>query len=325
LATPEFIFNISSEQEFFDACLSTFHYQLENNELYKKYVNLIGGTTHPKSPDEITFLPIEFFKTQEIKTGDWIAEAEFLSSSTTGRGQSVHRVRYLKDYESSFAKSFQEVYGNPQDFLWLCLLPSYLEREGSSLIYMANFFIENSTFKQSGFFLNEYKKLLDLLVDVQNSKTPTILLGVTFGLLGFVEKCSLDIPDLIVMETGGMKGRREEMTREEVHSVLKKGFGVKQIHSEYGMTELLSQAYSQGEGLFNCPPWMRVLTRDTTDPKKILNTDKTGGINIIDLANYHTCSFIATQDLGKVYPDGSFEILGRFDHSDVRGCNLLAV
>jgi len=214
-------------------------------------------------------------------------------------------------------------YGDIENYTLLALLPSYLEREGSSLIYMADDLIKQSHNPDSGFYLYNYEELYHQLIKQQQAKKATLLIGVTFALLDFVEQHPINFPELIVMETGGMKGKRKEMIREELHETLRKGFGVDTIHSEYGMTELLSQAYSKGNGIFNTPPWMRIITRDTNDPISLITDGKTGGVNIIDLANFTSCSFIATQDLGKVYADGSFEILGRFDNADIRGCNLL--
>ncbi|MGZ4038855.1 MAG: acyl transferase, partial [Bacteroidia bacterium] len=236
---------------------------------------------------------------------------------------SKHLVTDVCWYEESFRKAFALFYGDIKSYCILAMLPSYLEREGSSLIYMAEDLVKNSESPESGFYLYNHGDLFQHLKKQQNLKKPTLLIGVTFALLDFVEQYQLDFPELIVMETGGMKGRRKEMIREELHQTLCKGFGVKSIHSEYGMTELLSQAYSKGEGIFNSPPWMKIITRDTNDPMSNLPGSQTGGINVIDLANINSCSFIATQDLGKVYADGSFEVLGRFDDSDIRGCNLL--
>ncbi len=226
-------------------------------------------------------------------------------------------------YKESFRRAFEIFYGDIKDYCILALLPSYLEREGSSLIYMAEDLVTRSANPDSGFFLYNHDELFEQLKKQQQAKKPTLLIGVTFALLDFAEQFPINFPELIVMETGGMKGRRKEMIREELHQVLCNGFGVNAIHSEYGMTELLSQAYSTGDGIFNCPPWMKVITRDTNDPVSNLGSDKTGGINVIDLANINSCAFIATQDLGKVYADGSFDVLGRFDNSDIRGCNLL--
>jgi hypothetical protein len=236
---------------------------------------------------------------------------------------SRHLVTDVSWYEESFRKAFNIFYGDIKDYCILALLPSYLEREGSSLIYMAEDLVKQSCNPGSGFFLYNHDDLFQQLKKQQQAKKPTLLIGVTFALLNFVEQHAINFPELIVMETGGMKGRRKEMIREELHEVLCNGFGVDTIHSEYGMTELLSQAYSKGNGIFYCPPWMKVITRDTNDPFNNLDNDKTGGINVIDLANINSCSFIATQDLGKVCKDGSFEVLGRFDNSDIRGCNLL--
>ncbi len=250
-------------------------------------------------------------------------ETTFTSSGTTGMINSKHLVTDISWYEESFRRAFEIFYGDIKDYCILALLPSYLEREGSSLIYMAEDLVKRSANPDSGFFLYNHDELFQQIKKQQQIKRPTLLIGVTFALLDFVEQYPINFPELIVMETGGMKGRRKEMIREELHETLCKGFGVDAIHSEYGMTELLSQAYSKGNGIFNCPPWMKVITRDTNDPVSTLDTDKTGGINVIDLANINSCSFIATQDLGRVYKDGSFEVLGRFDNSDIRGCNLL--
>jgi len=250
-------------------------------------------------------------------------QVTFTSSGTTGITTSSHHVTDVSWYTDSFRLAFQLFYGDIKNYTILALLPSYLEREGSSLIYMADDLIKQSGNPDSGFFLYNHDELARQLQKQQEAKKLTLLIGVTFALLDFIEQRAINFPKLIVMETGGMKGRRREMIREELHDTLCKGFGVDAIHSEYGMTELLSQAYSKGDGIFNCPPWMRIITRDTNDPMSILNDDKAGGINIIDLANINSCSFIATQDLGKVYADGSFEVLGRFDNADIRGCNLL--
>jgi hypothetical protein len=236
---------------------------------------------------------------------------------------SSHYVTDVTWYTESFRKAFTLFYGDVKDYTVLALLPSYLEREGSSLIYMATDLIKESAKLDSGFYLYNHEELYGQLKKQRKEEKPTLLIGVTFALLDFTEKYNLNFPELIVMETGGMKGRRKEMIREELHGLLCKGFGTENIHSEYGMTELLSQAYSKGKGIFNCPPWMKIMIRDPNDPLSNLGNEKTGGINIIDLANINSCSFIATQDLGKIYADNSFEILGRFDNSDIRGCNLL--
>ncbi len=278
----------------------------------------------------IPFLPIEFFKSHQLISGEAPVQEIFTSSGTTGMVQSKHYVTDLKIYEESYRKAFELFYGNIDDYCILALLPSYLERDGSSLIYMADDLIKQSKHPDSGFYLNNYEELLVKLEQLEQRQQKTILLGVTYSLLDIAEmytasKNKKGLQHTIIMETGGMKGKRREMIREELHQVLCSSFGVKLIHSEYGMTELLSQAYSTGEGKFNCPPWMRILIRDANDPFTFLSHQQTGGINIIDLANINSCSFIASQDLGKTFDDGSFEILGRFDASDVRGCNLLVI
>lgn len=304
--------------------LEIFQFQVRNCQIYAdfvKYLNL--DSAQISNVKEIPFLPIEFFKNHAIVSKHVEPELVFSSSGTTGLVQSKHFVTDLWVYEKSFRASFELAYGKIQDFATIALLPSYLEREGSSLIYMVDAFIRESKYKQSGYFLYNHAALYQTLKDLQKHQIPTLLIGVTYALLDLVEKYTLEFPELIVMETGGMKGKRKEIVREELHQTLCEGFGVKTIHSEYGMTELLSQAYAKGSGLFHCPPWMRVYIRDTNDPFNVLAEGQTGGINVVDLANMHSCSFIATQDLGKVHVDGSFEVLGRFDNSDIRGCNLL--
>ncbi len=250
---------------------------------------------------------------------------EFASSGTTGQISSLHYVSDLRMYRKSFINGFKRFFGPIEDYTILALLPSYLERENSSLVYMVNQMIELSCFSESGFFLDNLEELSGLLEDLDKEGRNVLLLGVSFALLDLIEKHKFKLKNTLVMETGGMKGMRKELVREELHQLLRAGFGVEHIQSEYGMTELLSQAYSKGQGLFRTPPWMKILVRDTEDPLSLIQNDSTGGVNVIDLANIHSCSFIATQDLGKTYDDGSFEILGRFDHSDIRGCNLLAI
>ncbi|MBT8324545.1 MAG: acyl transferase, partial [Winogradskyella sp.] len=242
-----------------------------------------------------------------------------------GSTVSQHFVSVVSLYEQSFIKGFSNFYGNIEDYVVLALLPSYMEREGSSLIYMVNDLIKQSKQPESGFYLNNMDDLYRTLQRLNESGKQTLLIGVSFALLDFAEQYQLKLDQCVVMETGGMKGRRKELVRSELHTLLKKGFGVDVIHSEYGMTELLSQAYSKGNGIFKTLPWMKVLARDTEDAQTILTSEKTGGLNIIDLANINSCSFIATQDLGRVYDDGQFEVIGRFDHSDIRGCNLMAL
>ncbi|GAB3935972.1 LuxE/PaaK family acyltransferase [Mucilaginibacter myungsuensis] len=321
---PQQIFSIQTEQEFTDAALQVFRHQAQHCPVYRQFIDgLRVDIDSVDSIAKIPFLPISFFKSHKVLSNDAPVEVTFTSSGTTGMITSSHYVTDVKWYEESFRRSFDLFYGDIKSYCVLALLPSYLEREGSSLIYMAQDLITQSENPDSGFYLYNHADLYDQLQRQQQNKKPTILIGVTFALLDFVEQHAINFPELIVMETGGMKGRRKEMIREELHDILCQGFGVAKIHSEYGMTELLSQAYSKGDGIFNCPPWMRIITRDTNDPLSFTGTDRTGGINVIDLANINSCSFIATQDLGKVAADGSFEVLGRFDHSDIRGCNLL--
>jgi len=319
------LFSISSPRQFKDAALQVFRHQARNCTIYQQFLR--GLSINPESISElnqIPFLPIEFFKNHKVVSR---AAAEpdvvFTSSGTTGMVTSRHVVADVNWYRQSFRQAFRLFYGDITQYTVLALLPAYLERAGSSLVYMADDFIQQSGNADSGFYLYNYADLYHRLQQQQEAQKPTLLIGVTFALLDFAEQHPTNFPELVVMETGGMKGRRKEMIREELHDILRRGFGVEAIHSEYGMTELLSQAYSKGEGVFNCPPWMQVITRDTNDPMTLTATGKTGGVNVIDLANINSCSFIATQDLGKVYTDGSFELLGRFDNSDIRGCNLL--
>lgn len=318
------IFNIQSEEEFNHCALEVFRFQAQNNKVYQQYMDILG--INPKDINHyknIPFLPIQFFKSQDIIVEGLIPEVTFSSSGTTGMITSRHLVAKSSLYIESFRKAFEEFYGDVKDIAILALLPSYLERSGSSLIYMVDDLINRSEKAESGYFLYNHDDLFNRLSELRYSKTKTVLFGVTYALLDFIENFNIDFPELIVMETGGMKGKRKEMIREELHDILCKGFNVPSIHSEYGMTELLSQGYSSGNGLFKTPNWMKILIRDTNDPLTLLDNKKTGAINVIDLANYYSCSFIATQDLGKFHSDGSFEILGRFDNSDIRGCNLL--
>ncbi len=304
--------------------MKTFHHQVQHCAVYNKYLSLIHvAPAEIRHPEQIPFLPIEFFKSHRIVTGSQQPQQVFASSGTTGTVQSQHHVVDIAVYERSFRTAFEQFYGNPADMAILALLPSYSEREGSSLIYMVDDLIRQSEHPLSGYFLYNHDDLHRALRELKATGTPTLLIGVTYALLDFVENYAVDFPQLIVMETGGMKGRRREMIREEVHEQLCLGFNVSKIHSEYGMTELLSQAYSAGNGRFRCPPWMDVFIRDTNDPFDLLPENHTGAINIVDLANIHSCAFIATQDLGRKHVEGSFEVLGRFDQSDIRGCNLL--
>jgi phenylacetate-coenzyme A ligase PaaK-like adenylate-forming protein len=318
------IFSISSEEEFREVSLEIFNFQYSNNMVYRRFCDLLK--IFPKQVTEVSkipFLPIQFFKSHEILSSKNSIEKTFSSSGTTGIKTSKHFVTDLSLYEDSFTKAFRHFYGDIKNYVVLALLPSYLEREGSSLIYMANYLIEKSGHPQSGFYLNNLTDLKNTLISLDKAGKKILLIGVSFALLDLVETHQFKLKNTVVMETGGMKGRRKEMIREELHQILKKGFGVDQIHSEYGMTELLSQAYSKGNGVFVCPPWMEILIRDPEDALEHLAPGKIGGINVIDLANLNSCAFIATQDLGKRHNDGSIEILGRFDSSDIRGCNLL--
>jgi phenylacetate-coenzyme A ligase PaaK-like adenylate-forming protein len=318
------IFSIHTDAEFTETALAVFQHQALNCAVYKSYISHLNIDPSTVSAlDQIPFLPISFFKTQEVLTGSGKPMITFTSSGTTGTVQSRHFVTDLSLYDQSFNQAFQHFYGETKNICILALLPSYQEREGSSLIYMVDSLIDQSEHPDSGYFLHNQRDLLATLNKLKVAKQKTILIGVTYALLDFVEQYSLNFPELIVMETGGMKGKRKEMVREELHAVLQAGFGVSSIHSEYGMTELLSQAYSSGKGIFNCPAWMKIKLRDTNDPLSPALEGRAGGINVIDLANLNSCAFLATQDLGKVYHDGSFEVLGRFDNSDIRGCNLM--
>lgn len=322
--TPEDIISIHTTKEFHKTAMKVFRHQFQHNEVYQKYCLLLKKSPeNVKHLTEIPFLPIEFFKSKDILSSIDAVQTTFTSSGTTGMITSKHHVTDLGFYEASFRSAFSKFYGNIEDYAVLALLPSYLEREGSSLIYMAKDFIEGSNHPDSGFYLRNYNELAKKLVELDNSGQNVLLIGVTYALLDLIELQKFNLKNTIIMETGGMKGKRKERIREELHTILAEGFGVEKIHSEYGMTELLSQAYSLGDGIFECPPWMDILIRDTEDPLTIIEEGKTGGINIIDLANINSCSFIATQDLGKKYSNFSFEVLGRFDNSDIRGCNLM--
>jgi hypothetical protein len=318
------IFQISSEQEFNDLSIKIFNFQYENNSLYRRYCNLIK--TNPiavKKIDQIPFLPISFFKSHTIKTSEFKEEAIFYSSGTTSQIRSKHYVKEIGLYEKSFKKTFRQFYGEVSDYCILALLPSYIEREGSSLIYMVENLISESNHHQSGFYLNNHKDLIKTLEDLELKNQKIILFGVSFALLDLAEQQQLHLKNTIVIETGGMKGRRKELTRDELHAIYKDKLGVSTIHSEYGMTELLSQAYSLGDGVFTPPNWMKILVRDINDPFDLLSENKIGGINVIDLANIYSCCFVSTQDLGRLNQNNKFEIIGRFDNSDLRGCNLL--
>ncbi len=320
------IFQLHSDSEFEQLCLQAFYHQYANIEVYKAFVDALGiNPEDVKSINSIPFMPIEFFKTFDILAKEQLAEAVFMSSGTTGMERSKHFIQDLNIYSKSFSSAFQLFYGDIKNYVVLALLPSYLENGDSSLVYMADQLIEKSENIESGFYLNDYHLLIKKLLDLQTGHKKVLLLGVSYALLDLIELQKFHFPSLIIMETGGMKGRRKELIREDLHEQLCAGFGVKSIHSEYGMTELLSQAYSKGEGVFTCPPWMKVLIRDINDPLSYMEEGKSGAINIIDLANIHSVSFIATKDLGKNVKNTQFTILGRFDNSDIRGCNLLVV
>ena len=313
-----------TETTFEPTALAVFRYQVQNNPLYQEFINLLGISVEEVTKiQQIPFLPIQFFKYHTIKTQEWLPEVVFTSSGTTLQNPSKHGVRSLDWYNQCAFKAFEAQYGALENYAVLALLPSYLEREGSSLVFMVEQFIKRSKNPSSGFFLYNTDELLQVLGQCQLKKQPVLLLGVTYALLDLAKEHPKVLKNVVLMETGGMKGKRAEMTKTAIHAVLKNAFGLEQIHSEYGMTELLSQAYSKGNGLFEPSATMRVLIRETTDPLHLLPAQKTGGINVIDLANIDSCSFIATDDLGRSYEDGTFRVLGRFDASDLRGCNLL--
>lgn len=319
------IFNINSQSEFREKAIAVFRYQYHNNEIYKKWTDLLK--INPALITEITqlpFLPIQFFKTHEILSSSKNKNTVvFTSSSTTSQTPSKHIVNDISIYEKSFLKGFEKFYGEISDYCILALLPGYLERQGSSLVYMCERLIKESKHPLSGFFLHNKKALIENIIQLKAAKQKALLIGVSYALMDLAD-LNIELDEhFIVMETGGMKGTRKELLKEELHAYLKKGFKIKNIHSEYGMTELLSQAYSLGEGKFQTPAWMKFLIREVTDPLTLKTDYKTGGINVIDLANINSCSFIATQDLGRVNEKGELELMGRYDNSDVRGCNLM--
>lgn len=318
----ESIFKIKTIDDFESMAVKIFKYQFDNNKIYRSFCDLIN-----KNPSDITnsnqipFLPIKFFKSHIVLSSNQSIEKKFISSGTTNTNLSTHYITDLKLYESSFENSFKYFFGDIKEFTILALLPSYLENKNSSLIYMADKLIKKTNRKNSGFYLDNYIELKDKLIELKKEKV--ILIGVTFALLNLIEKFNFKLPNLTIVETGGMKGRRKEMIRNELHTKLINGFGTNLICSEYGMTELLSQAYSTNNGIFQCPPWMKIHIREPQDALSFKKNGITGGVNVIDLANINSCSFIATEDLGKKNDENNFEILGRFDNSDIRGCNLL--
>jgi phenylacetate-coenzyme A ligase PaaK-like adenylate-forming protein len=314
-----------TDEEFLNKALQVFNYQYLSNKVYRAWVDNLKIQPHKiKLLEQIPFLPIEFFKNHQVICGEQTSSTTcFTSSTTTSQTPSKHFVTEIDWYEESFIKSFQLFYGQPKDFCFLALLPNYLERKGSSLVYMCQKLITLSNHPKNGFFLNNLHDLVLTIDQLKKEKTKVLLIGVSYALL---DLCTKDIflnENFIVMETGGMKGTRNEMLKPELHQFLKSGLKVKEIHSEYGMTELLSQAYSYKDGLFQSPPWMRFYIREVNDPLKIRSDSKTGGVNVIDLANVNSCSFIATKDLGRLHPNNQLELMGRYDNSDVRGCNLM--
>lgn len=320
------VFNIQDQSDFKTCALQVFRHQFKNNAIYRSFCDLLYiHSSDVKEVEEIPFLPIQFFKSHAVLSSTQAVQETFTSSGTTGSSVSKHMVTDLSWYTKSYTKGFEHFYGPIEEYTVLGLLPNYLERDGSSLIYMVDDFIKKSNKPASGFYLNNLTELSKTLIALDKKGEKVLLIGVTFALLDLIERQQFKLQNTIIMETGGMKGRRKEIIRNELHEILCAGLGVSKIHSEYGMTELLSQGYSSGDGVFDCPPWMKILARDTEDALTMVGSNKTGGLNVIDLANYNSCSFIATQDLGKVDNNGRFEVLGRFDHSDIRGCNLMVM
>lgn len=315
--------------DFEELALEIFHFQYNNNPIYQQYTNALGiRPGQVSSLIQIPFLPIRFFKSHEVRTGLFEPEQIFESSGTTGTTGSRHFVKDAGWYRQCFTTAFRQFYGHPAEWCIIGLLPSYLERQNSSLVFMVDELIRQSGHPNSGFYLDEFDRLAGVLKQLEQKGQKTLLIGVTFALLDFAERHPFPLKHTIIMETGGMKGRREELVRPQVHNIIKEAFGMGLVHSEYGMTELLSQAYSKGEGVFQAPEWLRVMLRDEEDPLALtasVQNVTNGAINVIDLANIHSCCFIATDDAGRLHPDGSFEVLGRLDGSDLRGCSLLSV
>ncbi|MDB5205371.1 MAG: acyl transferase [Flavisolibacter sp.] len=317
------VFSLSNEKDFEEIALAVFHYQYFTNPVYKAYCDAINRVPATVTDlEELPFLPIQFFKNFEVKSGAFDPQVVFKSSGTTGLTTSSHFVKDISVYEKSFLQCFAHFYGDVKELCVLGLLPSYLERHGSSLVYMVDSLIKKSDHSESGFYLYDYHRLKDTLIKLEGEGQKTILFGVSFALLDFADAFSMPLVHTTIIETGGMKGRKKEVTKAELYAQLQTAFSLKKIHSEYGMTELLSQAYAIN-GLYKTPSWMKVLLRDETDP--FSPAAKSGAINVIDLANIHSCSFIQTDDLGRMHGDGSFEVLGRMDNSDVRGCSQLVL
>ena len=324
------IFNIKNQSDFLTSCLETFHYQYNNIEVYRKFVDYLKiNPNEIDAIEKIPFLPIEMFKNHLILDQNFKTENYFQSSGTTQiQTRSKHFIAEFNWYEQSIERSFEQFIGKPEDFIFLGLLPNYSENPHSSLIYMVDYLMKKSGKPENGYFLYNHQELFNLIQELQNEDKKIILFGVSFALLDYLDFCKTQqllhskTQQLTIIETGGMKGRKEEMTKDELLKIFREGFSTDKICSEYSMTELLSQAYSLGENLYDTPNWMRILIRNTEDPFSYVEDGKTGAINIIDLANIHSCSFIATQDLGKI-GEGKFQVLGRIDHSDIRGCSLL--
>ncbi len=320
------IFSIKTDTKFNETALKIFRFQYQNNETYKQYVDKLKiNFSEIKHYSQIPFLPIDFFKTHKILSSDKEIKTIFRSSGTSGIARSKHYVTDLSVYEKSFTGTFKQFYGNPENYIFSALLPSYSEQGSSSLIYMVEKLMQISDKPDNGFYLYNHEKLYRKLKELEEKKQKNILFGVSFALLDFFEKYKIKLKNTIIIETGGMKGRKKEMVREEMHRIIQNATGLKHIHSEYGMTELLSQAYAKKQNRYLAPPWMKILIRDTNDPFDLLPQGKSGGINIIDLANIYSCSFIETKDLGKIHKNNTFEVLGRFDNSDIRGCNLMVI
>lgn len=317
----------TSKDNFHEVCMQVFAYQYKHNHVYQKYVNAVKKVADIRHITDIPFLPIQFFKNHKVQCTDTmgnipIPELIFKSSGTTGATTSTHYITNKNIYQTSLYTHFESFFGHPQSFVILALLPSYMEKGNSSLVYMVQQLMEKSNKPENAFFLYNHLELFHTLQKLERKEKKTILIGVTYGLLDFAQAYPMQLKNTIVIETGGMKGRKEEMIKEEVHLILKKKLGIPSVATEYGMTELLSQAYSIKDGQLNTPHWMKILIREVNDPFHISTVGK-GALNIIDLANINSCSFIATDDIGEVYEDGSFELLGRLDSSDIRGCSLL--
>lgn len=320
------LFQIHTQEEFERQALETFHFQVAHCAVYRAYVSALGiDTARLSCVGQIPFLPIQFFKNQTIVASRRKISLVFGSSGTTGTSRSFHHVVYPALYRRSLVEGFRLFYGEPQKYCFLALLPSYIERGDSSLVYMLKTLMDESGHPDNGFFISNMDKLASTLTRLEKQGQKVFFTGVTWALLEFSARYPVPLRNTIILETGGMKGHGKELTRGEVHQVLSERFDCESVHSEYGMTELLSQAYSQGSGVFRCPPWMQIRIRDPYDPFSPVPQGRSGGINVIDLANRYSCSFVETADLGVMCPKGGFEVLGRFDHSDIRGCNLLSV